>query len=429
MNMLALVTGEIEELVAGSFLEGAPVTCVSARTGAGLEEFSAILRRVANRVPARSSDFVTRLPIDRAFTMKGFGAVVTGTLISGQINEADELELLPGGRRVRTRGIQVHGDAVQQAQPGQRTAVNLAGIDTADVERGMVLAKSGRLRPTQIIDVELTMLSGAPRPIKTRSRVRVHTGSAEVLARVRVLHDDGEIAPGARNFAQLRLESRIVVLNGDRFIIRSYSPAETIAGGVVLDPFALKHRGKELAKTQQRLRSLQDANAAVRFTAFVDAAGDAGLKLDDLAARFGWTDDVLARVVSEAEAAGTIIEGNGFYITNEALERLSSLAVSEIKKHHQREPLARGLPRETLRERIFAHTPVELFRFVMARLEGSGVLSSEKDLVRAVGHKLDLSTTDKQVRDKIVEAYERAGLEAPSWEQALQQAESPRITT
>jgi selenocysteine-specific elongation factor len=332
------------------------------------------------------------------------------------------LELLPAGRRVRTRGIQVHGNAVNQARSGQRTAVNLGGVDVTDVERGMVLAKSGRLRPTQIIDTEITMLSGAPRSIKTRSRVRLHTGSAEVLARVRVLNNEGEIAPGASDFAQLRLETPVVVLHGDRFIIRSYSPAETVAGGLVLDPFALKHRGRELAKTSDRLRSLKQADAVGRFTAFVEASGDLGLEPEDLAARFGWNDDVLVRVAARAKESGTIIEGNGFYLSKEAIQRLSSLAIGEIKKHHQREPLARGLARETLRERLFAHTPVEVFRFIITRLESGGLLSSEKDLVRATEHTLDLSSSDKHLRDQIVGVYERAGLEAPSLDQALQQA-------
>jgi selenocysteine-specific elongation factor len=424
-ELLSLVKAEVEELVAGSFLQDAPVVLVSARTGSGLEEFRTLLRQIADQVPARSSDFVTRLPIDRAFTMKGFGTVVTGTLVSGQIAEADELELLPTGHRVRARGIQVHGEAVNHAKPGQRTAVNLAGLDIEHVQRGMVLAKSGRLRSTQIIDVELNMLPGAPRPMRTRSRVRVHIGSAELLGRVRVLNDSGEIAPGAHDFAQLRLESPVVVLHGDRFIVRSYSPAETIAGGVVLDPFAMKHRGKELAKTREQLRRLKDPDAIVRFSAFVHAAGDAGLKPEELAARFGWTDDILTRVASAVKEAGVIVEGNGYYLTTESIDRLSRLAIEAVNKHHQREPLARGLPRETLRERLFAHTPVEVFRFVIARLESDGVFATEKDLVRAIEHTLDLSSSDKQVRDKIVEVYEQAGLEAPSWDQALQHAAVP----
>lgn len=424
-ELLSLVTAEVEELVADSFMEDAPIVRVSARTGAGLDEFKAALRAVAAKVPARSFEFVTRLPVDRAFTMKGFGTVVTGTLVSGEIAEADELELLPSGQRVRARGLQVHGEMVTRAQPGQRTAVNLAGVDVAEVERGMVLAKSGRLRPTQILDVELTILPDAPRPVRTRSRVRLHVGSAEVLARVRVLNGASEIAPGASDFAQLRLESQVVALNGDRFIIRSYSPARTIAGGLVLDPFAKKHRGRELAKARERLRSLEEPNAKSRLIGFLAAAEDSGLKAEDLAARFGWTDDMLARVLDESKQAGDVVEGNGVYLTFQSVEQMSRLVLEEIKKHHQREPLARGLARETLRERLFSHTPVEVFRFVIGRLESDRVLVSEKDLVRWVEHTLDLSSSDQQLRDKLIEIYEAAGLESPSWDQALQQAGVP----
>ena len=178
--------------------------------------------------------------------MKGFGPVVTGTLVAGAISVADELELLPEGRRVRVRGVQVHGASVERAQSGQRTAVNLAGVDVVDIDRGMVLAPIGRLPPTQIIDVQLNVLPVAARSIRTRSRLRIHIGSAEVLARVRVLEGSGEILPGDTGFAQLRFEKPVVALHDERFIIRSYSPAETIAGGLVLDPRATKHRGREL---------------------------------------------------------------------------------------------------------------------------------------------------------------------------------------
>ena len=421
-ELLSLVTAEVEELVAGSFLEDAPVSRVSARTGAGIDDLKSTIREVATKVPERSTNFVTRLPVDRAFTMKGFGTVITGTLVSGQVTEADELELLPVGRRVRARGIQVHGNATARAESGQRTAVNLAGIDIGDVERGMVLAQSGRLRPTQIIDVELRMLPDAARALRTRSRVRLHIGSAEVLARVRVINDIGEIKSGDHDFAQLRLEAPVVALNGDRFIVRSYSPSQTIAGGVVLDPFARKHRGRELAATRERLGALNDPDERIRLISFIEAAGEGGLKAEDLAARFGWTDAILGRVITAAVEGGAVVEGNGVYLTRQTLQRMSQLAVDEVRKHHQREPLARGLPRETLRERLFAHTPPEVFRFILASLETNGLLSSDKDLVRAAEHAPDLSASDKALRDKLIQVYETAGLEVPSWDQALQQA-------
>lgn len=420
-ELLSLVRAEAEELVAGSFLEGAPIIPVSARSGEGLEELRAALRQIAAAVPARSLDFVARLPIDRAFTMKGFGAVVTGTLVSGEIAAGDELELLPTGRYVRARGVQVHGAAVSQARSGQRTAVNLAGVDAAGVERGMVLAPIDRLRPTQIIDVQLSVLPGASRAIRSRSRLRVHIGSAEVLARVRVLNTHGDIAPGQTDFAQLRFERPVVALHDERFIVRSYSPAETIAGGLVLDPQATKHRGRELARTHERLRALLGSEQSAKLAVFVAGSGDQGLRTPDIAARTGWNDDVISQVVMKAREA-TTVEAEGVLIAKENFARLARAAVEEVKLHHQREPLSRGLARETLRERHFAHAAPEIFRAVIARLEQEGALFTEKDVVRLSEQGVELGSADAGLRQKIAEAYEKAGLEAPSLDQVLASA-------
>jgi selenocysteine-specific elongation factor len=423
-ELLLLVRAEAEELVAGSFLETAPVVTVSARTGAGVAQLREALREIAKNVPERSADFVTRLPIDRAFTMKGFGAVVTGTLVAGEISVADELELLPEGRRVRVRGVQVHGASVARARAGQRTAVNLAGLDVADIERGMVLARIGRLSPTQIIDVQLNVLPAAARSIRTRSRVRVHLGSAEVLARVRVLENSGEILPGDTGFGQLRFEKPVVALHDERFIIRSYSPAETIAGGLVLDPRATKHRGRELSKSQERLRSLLSSNRTAKLSTFVAAAGDQGLRLAEIASRTGWNDEVLA-VIAKAIPKTTVVDADGVLISTEDFDRLSRLAFEEVELHHKREPLSRGLARETLRERHFAHIAPEVFRAVVTRLEKDGKLVSEKDMVRSGGHEVDLTPADAQLSETIAQTYEKAALEAPMLDQVLAAAGIP----
>src|ERR1041385_1489110 len=292
-EMLVLVEDEARELIAVSFLENTPVIAVSSRTGAGLDELKARLAEMGKRVPPRSLDFTTRLPIDRAFSMKGFGSVVTGTLISGKITEGDELELLPANVNVRVRGLQVHNKSVHEARAGQRTAVNLAGIDTSQIERGMVLASAGRLRPTQIVDVWIDVLPGASRAVRSRSRVRFHIGAAEVLGRVRVLDGPTQIAAGSGGLVQLRLEAPVVAVHGDRFILRTYSPAETIAGGVIVDPFATKHRGREMEQALQLLRLLLRDDWAAKFEGFVRAAGIRGLRLAGLAAATGWTDEVL----------------------------------------------------------------------------------------------------------------------------------------
>ncbi|HEV2883384.1 MAG TPA: selenocysteine-specific translation elongation factor [Pyrinomonadaceae bacterium] len=424
-ELLSLVRAEAEELVAGSFLDGSPTIGVSARTGAGLDELRDALIGIAEKLPARSSEFVTRLPIDRAFTIKGFGAVVTGTLVSGEISETSELELMPTGRRVRVRGVQVHGSPVPRALPGQRTAVNLAGVDVAGIERGMVLAEPAQLRPSQIIDVQLAVLASAPRPLRTRARLRVHLGSAEVLARVRVLNDRREIAPGETDFAQLRLEAPVVAVHDERFIVRSYSPAATIAGGIVLDPMATKYRSKNLAKTRERLAGLLNSERSLKAKIFAESTGESGLRFTDLAARTGWNDAVLQQVLHEPKVREATVEIEGILVAKENFELLSRQAMDQLNAHHKREPLSRGLPRQTLRERAFAHAPAEIFRAVISGLEKDGRLVSDKDLVRAVEHSLELSTGDAEVRDKLSAVYEAAGLEAPSLDQALQQVGLP----
>ncbi|HEY8413865.1 MAG TPA: selenocysteine-specific translation elongation factor, partial [Pyrinomonadaceae bacterium] len=421
-ELLPLVEEEARSLVAGSFLEDAPLIAVSSKTGAGLEELKSRLIETAARVPPRSVDFITRLPIDRAFSMKGFGAVVTGTLIAGRITEGDELELLPAGIKVRVRGLQVHGHAVKQAHAGQRTAVNLAGVDTAQIERGMVLAPPGRLRPTQVIDVWLDVLPNAPRAVRTRSRVRFHIGATEVLGRVTVLDAFSEIAPGDGAVAQLRLEAPVVALHEDRFVVRSYSPAETIGGGYVINPLAAKHRRKETKQTIELFKALMNPQRATKFAGLVRSAGKRGFRPADMVAAMGWTNEVFARVAAEATKQGSVVDAGGVYLGREDFAQLSSEVVAELDRHHKREPLARGMLRETLREKVFAHSLPEVFSSVIAGLEAKGEVTPEKDVVRLSRHRVDLTDQDAKLSAQIEKVYLDAGVEAPSLDEAMTRA-------
>jgi selenocysteine-specific elongation factor len=413
-EMLSLVEEEAAKLVVGSFLEGAPIVSVSSITGSGLDELRIKLQEVARSVPPRSSDFVMRLPVDRAFSMRGFGAVITGTLISGEVSEGDEMELLPAKVNVRVRGTQVHGKRVTTAYAGQRTAVNLAGIDVDQLERGMVLAPVGTLRPTQIIDLWINVLSNASRGLRSRTRVRFHIGAAEVLGRVRILDEPSEISPGKDALAQIRLESPVVALHGDHFIIRSYSPAETIAGGVIVDPFAGKHRGKEIEKTRQRLHSLMNADRATKFAGFARASGEHGVRLSDIAAATGWRKEVLAKAAAEAKTANEVVDAGSVFLATEDFARLCQNVLDELEGHHKREPLARGILRETLREKLFARSLAEVFGAVVARLETDGSIVSDKDIIRLQSHKIDLSEKDKQLMESLEQVYLSAGVEVPS---------------
>ena len=315
---MPLVQSEAAELAAGSFLEGAPVLNASAKTGAGLDELRTTLREIALRVHGPVIQLFPRLPVDRAFTMKGYGAVVTGTLVSGTISEGDELELLPSLRECVLAACK-STESRSTRTAGQRTAVNLGGIDTASIERGMVLAPIGRFRATQIIDVHLTMLNDAPRSLRSRARVRFHIHGAEALARVRVLNEGGEIAAGDSGFAQLRLEAPVIAVSGERFILRSYSPSRTIAGGQVLDPFGVKHRGKDLAQ----LRSATERTDK-RFTS-CPCADLRGVLLGmwvNGEKTFGparWTDNSLNEALALASQTAAIVDCAGVYISQEPL--------------------------------------------------------------------------------------------------------------
>jgi selenocysteine-specific elongation factor len=361
--------------------------------------------------------------------MRGFGAVVTGTLVAGEISEGEELELLRApsltvgflpGTRARVRGVQVHSASVARAVAGQRTAINLGGVEAAEIERGMTLTLPGRLRPTQIIDAQVQMLADAPRALRSRQRVRVHLGAAEVFARVRVLEVGGEIKPGKNGFVQMRFETPVVGVLGDRFILRSYSPSRTIGGGRILDAFASKHRTRDVTAVRVCLEALLGGDHATQLSSFVENAD--GLRRADIAARTAWRDEVIEAAAKDALAGDVIVDAEGVLISRAKVDELKRAVLEAVAAHHQREPLSRGFGKEILREQHFAHAPVEIFRAVLSQLEQAGVLVSEKDIVRARAHTRELSDADAEMRARLEKAYRDAALAAPSMSEAFAQA-------
>src|SRR5216117_3835605 len=233
-DWLALVRDDVATLVRATFLEGAPILAVSAKTGAGLPELRAVLRGLAEVVEPRGLDQLPRLPIDRVFTVRGFGTVVTGTLTAGRLAVDDRSQVYPKGVEAKIRGLQTHGHGVPEARAGQRTAINFQGLERAAVERGDVVGLTGTLVPSVLVDGTLELLADAPRPVRSRTRVRFHVGTSEIMARVLLL-DTAELEPGQTAAARFRLEAPLVALPGDRFVVRSYSPIVTIGGGTILD--------------------------------------------------------------------------------------------------------------------------------------------------------------------------------------------------
>lgn len=422
-ELLDLVKLDAQELVQNSFLESAPMIVVSAKTGDGITELKETLKNLALKIPARKNEMITRLPIDRSFTVKGFGAVVTGTLGAGEIKVSDEMELLPLARKVRVRGLQTHGKSVETAHAGQRVAVNLGGIEHAEIERGNTLAPIGILHPTQIFDARIEVLKDARKPLKSRARVRVHVGTLEALARVQIVGEKDEIAQGEKGFAQFRLETPVVVLPNERFIVRSYSPQITIAGGKVLDGLANKHRRKDFAETLIFLEKLADSlkndEKQNELKLFLEKAGESGLNFRELQARTGWINTILRENLQEMLPKKSVIEADGIYLARNVFENLANKTIQTIKNHHQFEPLSRGMMRETLREKVFAHLPLEVFKKTMQILVERGEILAEKDVVRAASYSQNLSADDKQILEKLKNIFEFAKLEVPTIEQAL----------
>lgn len=421
-ELLELVNLETAELVENSFLQDAPVLAVSAKTGEGIDELKSALKEISAQIPARKNDSIARLPIDRSFSVKGFGAVVTGTLVAGEIAETNELEVLPIAKKVRVRGLQTHGKSVKSAHAGQRTAVNLGGIDHSEIERGMVLTESGILRPTQIFDAEIEVLKDAKKSIKSRQRVRVHIGTIEALARIQILNQTGEIKQGEKDFVQIRLEIPTVCAPEERFILRSYSPQMTIAGGRVLDNSATKHRRKDVSETRKYLQNLIESDEIKRVKLYLETAGEHGAKFNDLQARTAWRREILQKSIAENVEKKAIIEAENFLIARTPFDNLKTKTMAEIENFHKREPLAQGIGQAILREKIFSHLPPEIFRTVLENLSKENKIVAEKDFVRAASHNLELSAEEKVLHERLLQIYKSAKLEVPKLDDALMQA-------
>jgi selenocysteine-specific elongation factor len=399
----ALAEMEVREMVAGSFLEGAPVLRVSARSGQGMDDLRAALRGLAAEPSPREGQGLLRLPVDRSFSLKGFGTVITGTLVSGALAVGDEVEVLPSGRRVRVRGLQVHGAAVPRVDAGNRAAVNLAGVEVADVVRGDVLARPGTLRPTSIVEVDLSLLPGEA-PLKDQARVRVHLASAELLARVRV--PEGAVRPGPAVRVQLRLERPGVAGRGDRVIVRSYSPVATIGGAVVADPLARKRNRGTAAAVPAASAERSQAAAAL-----VAQAGVAGVTAAELAARLTVPQATLLAEVSGRPDVAVFGTDPVWLLSGAALDELAGAARSALERFHREHPLRAAMPREELRRRVFAACPEGVFDQVVAGLSARGEARVEADGVSAGGHQVRLSGEESRARQVLVDAARAAGLE------------------
>jgi selenocysteine-specific elongation factor len=418
-DSLGLVRLEIEEFVRGSFLEGAPIVPVSARSGAGLDELKSVLRRAAQAVAAKDATQHFRLPIDRSFAMKGFGTVVTGTLISGAVKVEDEVELYPMRKRLRVRGLHSGGKQIERAVAGQRTALNLAGIEHEEVTRGMVLAPAGLFEATQRVDARVTLLGSAP-PLKNRARVHFHQGTAEAIAEVILLDDGGgQLAAGGSAFAQLRLDKPLLLLPGDRFILRRFSPVVTIGGGTVLDARAPRHKRKDAA-VAPFLGVLEHGKREEILGALVEAT-PRGLTLAEILARTGWSESATRATAEKLAAAKRVRILGGAPIVVAPAQAVTDCAAAirkAVETFHRANPLLPGIPKQELRARA-GRARVEIFDTALGDLVAARALVTAGDLVSQAGREITLSTEEKRAKELIEREFERAGLTVPGFASVL----------
>ena len=418
-DTLGLVRLEIEEYVRGSFLESAPIVPVSSRSGTGLDELKQVLRRAAQAVAAKDATQNFRLPIDRSFAMKGFGTVVTGTLISGAVKLEDEVELYPVRKRLRVRGLHSGGKQIERAVAGQRTAVNLAGIEHEEITRGMVLAPAGLFESTQRVDARITLLGSAP-PLKNRARVHFHQGTAEAIAEVILLNDaGGELAAGGSTFAQLRLDKPLLLLPGDRFILRRFSPVVTIGGGTVLDARAPRHKRKDAA-VAPFLGVLEHGTREEILGALVEAA-PRGMTLPEIVARTGWI-EVETRAVAEKLAAVKRVRilGSAPIVVAPAQAVTGGAAAirKAVETFHRANPLLPGIPKQELRARA-GRARVEMFEAALGDLVAARALVVAGDLVGQAGREIALSADESRAKELIEREFESAGLTVPGFATVL----------
>jgi len=418
-DSLGLVRLEIEEFVRGSFLEGAPIVPVSARSGAGLDELKNVLRRAAQAVAAKDATQHFRLPIDRSFAMKGFGTVVTGTLISGAVKVEDEVELYPTRKRLRVRGLHSGGKQIERAVAGQRTAVNLAGIEHEEITRGMVLAPAGLFEATQRVDARVTLLGSAP-PLKNRARVHFHQGTAEAIAEVILMNDGGgELAAGASAFAQLRLDTPLLLLPGDRFILRRFSPVVTIGGGTVLDARAPRHKSRDAA-VAPFLGVLQHGKREEILGALVEAT-PRGLMLPEILARTGWIESETRAMAEKLAAAKRVrILGSAPIVLApaQAVTDCATAIRKVVETFHRANPLLAGIPKQELRGRA-GRARVEIFDAALGDLVAARTLVTAGDLVSQAGREITLSNEETRAKELIEREFESAGLTVPGFASVL----------
>jgi selenocysteine-specific elongation factor len=412
---LHLVVEEVRDYLAGSFLEEAPIIPVSSKTAAGLEELRSTLGLLAAEVHEKSVDGPFRLPVDRVFTVAGFGTVVTGTLLSGEIATGAEVEVLPSGLTSRVRSAQTHGQKAERGSAGQRVAVNLQGVDHGDIARGDVIVPRDVYRATRTVDARIDYLPSARRDLKHRATLRLHSATYEVPAQI-ILLDRDTLGPGESAFVQLRLKSPVLLLPGDFFIVRSYSPQITVGGGVVIDP-APPRRRRRSAQALELLDALSEGEDADKLRLLIQESLLSGLTLEDLIIRSGLsaqgTETALASLLSQGHIVQAVRKPRMF-LAKDAFENLKSLLLAGMEDYVRENPHKEGIGKEELKARIPKRSDLRFFVQVLHALEKEGKVIVDRELVKKPGHKPFAAADLADLLAKLEHALQAGGAEPPA---------------
>ncbi len=419
-DTLGLVRLDVEEFVKGTFLANAPILPVSAKTGVGIVELKVALVHAARATGERDMTRYFRLPIDRSFPVKGFGTVVTGTAVSGHAEVGQDVELLPLHQTLRVRGLHSGGKSVERVQAGQRSAVNLAGIEHTAIQRGMVIAAPGRFGATRRADVRLELLPTAP-PLKHRAHVHFHAGTAETIAEV-YLHEGAPLLPGTSALALFKLQEEIVLGRGDRFIIRQFSPVVTIGGGAILDPLARRPARKDTGRVAY-LETLEKGKRGEILVALAER-NILGVPLRELVARTGWLE---SEVRAEADSLADnkqlrIVSLEPLVVLSEkTFVEICERMLARVERFHKENPLLPGIAREDLRTSLGRRVRPESFRTALEALVQQKKLQLQAELVKKPGAEITLTAEELLAKQKIEQAFAKAGLAVPSAKEVFAQ--------
>ena len=410
-----LVIEEVHEFVADSFLADSPIVPLSARTGAGIENLKTELTRLAEKASGKNLEGSFRLPVDRVFTMAGFGTVVTGTLLSGEINVGDELELLPSGREGRVRGIQAHGHKTDLGLAGQRLAVNLHGIDLNEVKRGDVVVPRGVFKTTRAVDVRLDYLDSAPKELKHRAKVRLHSATYEVQAQVNLL-DRNALQPGDSAYVQLRFSEPVLLLSGDRYILRISSPAATIGGGTVLDPFPPSRRRRN-EEALSLLNSLEQLEYQRISALIISQSLLSGISFDEILLRSAMPRKSLETTLTALLSSGDIIQmirEPRTFLAKDAFTKLQQGLVNEVTDFLDANPHKEGIGKEELKTRLPKRSDPRFFTPLLTALERDRFIIPERDIVRLPGISARKDPAEPGLANKVMAILQEKGIEPPT---------------